>query len=63
VAIFLKKSVVSKVVFFRDAPDDLISLLVCQLVPRTYMHDSNICKVGDIGKEMFILEKGEVRSP
>jgi hypothetical protein len=60
VALFLKKSVVSKVFFFRDAPDELISLLVCQLVPRTYTLKSNIIRAGDIGKEMYILEKGEV---
>jgi CRP-like cAMP-binding protein len=29
-------------------------------VPRTYTLKSNIIRAGDIGKEMYILEKGEV---
>jgi hypothetical protein len=62
VALFLKKGVVSKVPFFKDAPDELISLVVCRLVPRTYMLHSNICVAGAIGKEMYILEKGEVHT-
>jgi hypothetical protein len=60
VAIFLNKDILQKVSFFKDLNEQFINSLVLKLIPKLALPGSLIVRKGDIGREMFFLNKGEV---
>lgn len=60
VAIFLRKDLILKVPFLRNAPMHLVFDLVSRLHLMVVGAGSIIIEVGDNGAEMFIIDKGEV---
>jgi CRP-like cAMP-binding protein len=51
----------SRVSLFRDCEEVLRQELVLKLCPVWYLPGDYICRRGDVGKEMYILNKGEVQ--
>lgn len=60
VAVFLRRDLILKVPFLRDAPLNLVFDLVSRLHLLVVGAGSIIVEVGDHGREMFIIDKGEV---
>jgi voltage-gated potassium channel len=59
-ALFLKKDVVQKVPFLRDADDVMISMLACVLSSTVYNPGDIIIQAGEYGTELYIIDEGEV---
>lgn len=60
VAIFLRRDLILKVPFLRNAPLNMVFDLVSRLHLLVVGAGSIIIEVGDNGREMFIIDKGEV---
>lgn len=60
IALFLNKEVLEKVPFFKDASENFINVLVRLLKPQVCAPGEFIIKYGDIGREMYFINKGVV---
>ena len=59
-SLFLKKGMIKKVPFLSNGSDELITRLVAGLVPRFAVAGEVLIAIGEIGTEMFMLDKGGV---
>jgi len=60
VEMHLRRDIVAKVPFFKDADSTMIRALVAQLKPRIAMAGEYIIRKGDIGESMFFIANGTV---
>lgn len=64
VSLFLKRGIIRKVPFFREADDDLVRDIAMQMHPVVYTPGDVIVREGDPGSRMYFISRGrlEVRS-
>jgi len=60
IALFMRKDLIKKVPFFRDAGENLLRDIVMELRPVVYLPGTFIIKKGETGSFMFIISSGEV---
>lgn len=51
---------IDKIPFFRLCSESLLQYLLMIFKPRIFLHDDALMLCGEYGKEMFIIDKGEV---
>lgn len=56
---FLRKTIRS-VFLFKDITDDVMSDILYQMPPKYYEKGEYICKIGQVGDTLLIVERGEV---
>lgn len=61
IAINVHANILNKVKLFADCDEALLRELVVQLKSVIYLPDDIICKKGEIGKEMYIVQSGKVQ--
>ncbi len=59
-ALFLNKNIIEKVPMFKDADPAMIKEILVYLKPCLFAPGDSICTHGDIGDEMFFINKGAV---
>ena len=60
IAIAVYLDLLTKVKLFQDCERNLLYSLVLKLKPITYMPGDYVCKKGEVGREMYIIDKGIV---
>jgi len=60
ISLFLNREVLEKVPFFKNASDNFINVLVRLLKPQVFAPGEFIIRYGDIGKEMYFINRGVV---
>lgn len=58
VANFINGSMMRKIPFFENSGDQFLRVLVSELIPRTFIPNDVIVSAGEIGTEMFLIERG-----
>lgn len=51
---------IAKIPFFLDCSESMQQMIVSLLEPRVFLHDECVIRMNEIGKEMFIVERGTV---
>ena len=51
----------TRIPFFRCCSEPMEHVLVSMFQPRVFLHDDPLMVLGEVGKEMFIIESGEVK--
>lgn len=59
-AIYVHLETLKRVQLFQDCEPDLLVQLVLKLKLQVFSPGDFICRVGDVGKEMYIVKRGEV---
>ena len=60
VAIYAYKDLVAKIPFFKFANDDIIGRICLLLQREIYLPEEFVFKKGELGKELFIINKGVI---
>lgn len=60
VSLHLHKDIIKKVPLLQNADDNFVSEIVVRLKPRVSLPDSYIIRMGESGREMFFLSRGQV---
>jgi CRP-like cAMP-binding protein len=60
IALYLNRDVLEKVPFFQNASENLLSVLVKLLKPQVCAPGEFIIRFGDIGREMYFINRGVV---
>ncbi|KAF0979329.1 hypothetical protein FDP41_001672 [Naegleria fowleri] len=60
VSLFLNKDIIQKIPFFQHLEEQFINSLVLKLKPKVALPNSLIVRKGDIGREMFFINRGSV---
>lgn len=60
VAFFLQQDLIQSVPFFQDADPNFVAELIFRLKPGYAQRGEFIIQIGELGREMFLLYKGEV---
>jgi CRP-like cAMP-binding protein len=51
----------ARIPFFRCCSEPMEKVIVAMFSPRVFLHDDALMIFGEVGKEMFIIESGEVK--
>ncbi|KAL9657831.1 hypothetical protein ABK040_013167 [Willaertia magna] len=60
VSLFLNKDIIQKIPFFANIEEQFINSLVLKLKPKVALPGALIVRKGDIGREMFFINRGSV---
>ena len=57
---FVNKDIIQKVPLFKDVSKAFMNAVILHLQPRVVLKGAYICRVGDVGAEMFFISSGSV---
>jgi voltage-gated potassium channel len=60
VSLFLKRDIIHKVPFFKEANDDLIREIALEMRPLVFMPGDIVFREGDQGKGMYFISRGRL---
>ena len=60
VSLFLNKDIIQKIPFFQHLEEQFINSLVLKLKPKVVLPNSLVVRKGDIGREMYFINRGSV---
>ena len=60
ISLFMNRGIIEKVPLFKDAPEDVVEDIVCQLVPQVCIPGEKIFHIDEAGDAMYFIHSGTV---